>query len=140
MISYRVSLNNVPPRIVLSIKREHYSNFGTFVNPSLVNVPGHYLRKYGISVEKEWADAFDQSVHFCLPFSYLTGINETKTPRVLNFVALAASEKISDSVYLKKTIFCFRWQYCYFSFIFIFIWSVTLKISRKVLKNFTSKN
>ena len=48
------------------------------------------------------------SVHFCLPFSYLTGINETKTPRVLNFVALAASEKISDSVYLKKTIFFFR--------------------------------
>ena len=25
----------------------HYSNFGTFEIASLVNVPGHYLRKYG---------------------------------------------------------------------------------------------
>ena len=27
---------------------EHYSNFCTFEIASLVNVPGHYLRKYGI--------------------------------------------------------------------------------------------
>ena len=26
---------------------EHYSNFCTFEIASLVNVPGHYLRKYG---------------------------------------------------------------------------------------------
>ena len=30
------------------IKKEHYSNFCTFEIASLVNVPGHYLRKYGI--------------------------------------------------------------------------------------------
>ena len=29
------------------IKKEHYSNFCTFEIVSLVNVPGHYLRKYG---------------------------------------------------------------------------------------------
>jgi hypothetical protein len=29
------------------IKKEHYSNFCTFEIASLVNVPGHYLRKYG---------------------------------------------------------------------------------------------
>ena len=30
------------------IKKEHYSKFVTFENASLLNVPGHYLRKYGI--------------------------------------------------------------------------------------------
>ena len=29
------------------MKKEHYSNFGPFEIDSLVNVPGHYLRKYG---------------------------------------------------------------------------------------------
>ena len=29
------------------IKKEHYSNFFTFEIDSLVNVPGHKLRKYG---------------------------------------------------------------------------------------------
>ena len=35
-------------RGLAGIKKEHYSNFYTFENASLVNVPGHYLRKYGI--------------------------------------------------------------------------------------------
>ena len=56
---YRISLNNVPPWIVSPflkklntyIKKEHYSNFCTFEITSLVNVPGHYLRKYGIWVD-----------------------------------------------------------------------------------------
>ena len=26
---------------------KHYSNFGTFKIASLVDIPGHYLRKYG---------------------------------------------------------------------------------------------
>ena len=30
------------------IRKEHYSNFGTFEIVSLVNVPGQYLRKYGM--------------------------------------------------------------------------------------------
>ena len=30
------------------MKKEHYSNFGTFEITILVNVPGHPLRKYGI--------------------------------------------------------------------------------------------
>ena len=30
------------------IKKEHYSNFGTVKIASLPNVPGHYLRKYGM--------------------------------------------------------------------------------------------
>ena len=30
------------------IKKEHYSNFCNFANASLVNIPGHYLRKYNI--------------------------------------------------------------------------------------------
>ena len=30
------------------IKKEHYSSFCSFEIASLVNVPGHYLRKYGI--------------------------------------------------------------------------------------------
>ena len=29
------------------MKKEHYSNFCTFEIASLVNVPRHYLRKYG---------------------------------------------------------------------------------------------
>ena len=33
------------------IKKEHYSNYGTFEISSLVNVPGHYLRKYGIQIQ-----------------------------------------------------------------------------------------
>ena len=31
-----------------NIKKEFYSNFCTFEIASLVNVPGYYLRKYGI--------------------------------------------------------------------------------------------
>ena len=34
-------------KLITDIKKEHYSNFGTFENASLLNVPGHYLRKYG---------------------------------------------------------------------------------------------
>ena len=30
------------------IKKKYYSNFCTFEIASLVNFPGHYLRKYGI--------------------------------------------------------------------------------------------
>jgi hypothetical protein len=30
------------------MKKEHYSNFCTFEIASLVNVPGHYLRKYSM--------------------------------------------------------------------------------------------
>ena len=51
---YRISLNNVPPWLVsflkklrMYIKKENYSYFCTFEIASLVNVPGHYLRKYG---------------------------------------------------------------------------------------------
>ena len=33
--------------VCIYIKKEHYSNFGTFEISSLPNVPGHYLRKYG---------------------------------------------------------------------------------------------
>ena len=32
----------------LSTKKEHYSNVCTFEIASLVNVPGHYLRKCGM--------------------------------------------------------------------------------------------
>ena len=32
------------------MKKKHYSNFCTFEIASLVNVPEHYLRKYGILV------------------------------------------------------------------------------------------
>ena len=34
------------------IKRELYSNFWTFEIASLPNVPGHYLKKYGIFSKK----------------------------------------------------------------------------------------
>ena len=52
-------MNNVAPLIVslflkklsMYIKKEHYSNFCTFEIASLVNVPGHYLRKYGSSID-----------------------------------------------------------------------------------------
>ena len=30
------------------IKKEHYSNYCTFEIARLLNVPGHYLRKYGM--------------------------------------------------------------------------------------------
>ena len=30
------------------ITKEHYSNFGSFEIATLLNVPGQYLRKYGI--------------------------------------------------------------------------------------------
>ena len=53
---YRISSNNVPLGLnsvpyfekAYYIKKEHYSNFGTFEIASLLNVPGHYLRRYGI--------------------------------------------------------------------------------------------
>jgi hypothetical protein len=57
---YRISLNIVPPWIMsplnsvpffekaLYIKKKLYSNFCTFEIASLVNVPDHYLRKYGV--------------------------------------------------------------------------------------------
>ena len=35
---------------------EHYSNFGTFQIVSLPNVPGHYLRKYGIFAARKTAE------------------------------------------------------------------------------------
>jgi hypothetical protein len=41
-------LNSVPSfEKAYYIKKEHYSNFCTFEIASLVNVLGHYLRKYG---------------------------------------------------------------------------------------------
>ena len=36
------------------IKMEHYSNFFTFEKAILVNVLGHYLRNYGISMNKSF--------------------------------------------------------------------------------------
>ena len=36
------------------IKKERYSNFGTFEIASLVNVLGHYLRKYGTYVKEKY--------------------------------------------------------------------------------------
>ena len=48
VVIYRISLNSVPfLEKAYYIKKEHYSNFCTFEIASLVNVPGHYLRKYG---------------------------------------------------------------------------------------------
>ena len=56
--TYRISLNNILPWImspleqcplfwkILVHKKEHYSNFCTFEIAILLNVPGHYLRKY----------------------------------------------------------------------------------------------
>ena len=34
------------------MKKEHHPNFWTFEITSLPNVPGHYLRKYGISIAR----------------------------------------------------------------------------------------
>ena len=46
-------MNNVPFfEEVYYIKKELYSNFWTFEIASLVNVSGHYLRKYGIFICK----------------------------------------------------------------------------------------
>ena len=46
-------LNSVPFLEKASyIRKEHYSNFCTFEIASLLNVPGHYLRKYGIFFSK----------------------------------------------------------------------------------------
>ena len=54
---YHISLNNILPWIVppflkklRTLKKEHYSNFCNFEIDSLVNVPGHYLRKYGMYI------------------------------------------------------------------------------------------
>jgi hypothetical protein len=58
-------------------------------------------QRSSITEKKEWAEAFDQNVHFCLPSSYLTGISETKTPRVLNFVALATVTVIANTYFGK---------------------------------------
>ena len=43
------------------IKKEHYSNFGTFEIASLVNVPRHYLRKYGIFKKTSLVFQYDLS-------------------------------------------------------------------------------
>ena len=42
-------LNSVPLKKKYYVKKEHHSNFCTFEVGSIVNVPGQYLRKYGIS-------------------------------------------------------------------------------------------
>ena len=49
-LKYCLPLNSVPFLKKLSkyIKKEHYSNICTFEIAFFVNVPGHYLRKYGI--------------------------------------------------------------------------------------------
>ena len=49
---------------------EHYPNFCTFEIASLVNVPGHYLRKYGILIQVLRRSKKQQSklvfIHQCL--------------------------------------------------------------------------
>ena len=48
-LKYCPPLNSVPIfEKAQYIKKEHHSNFCTFEIASLVNVPGHYLRKYGM--------------------------------------------------------------------------------------------
>ena len=57
-------------------KKERYSNFCTFEIASLLNVPGHYLRKYGI---------FDKSKVIKKPLDFIfirMKINFSKTPNV----------------------------------------------------------
>ena len=56
-------------KLSMYTKKEHYSDFGTFEITSLVNVPGHYLRKYGKSV------AYFQSI-----FIFLRNVIDTVFP------------------------------------------------------------
>ncbi len=61
------------------MKKERYSNFCAFEIARLANVPGLYLRKYGI-----WSKITFKTIHIIYePFSHFTGPNGLLNTKVL---------------------------------------------------------